>query len=68
MSMLDRLKGMMKGHEDTARKGVDKAGDAIDRKTGGKYERQVDTAQQKLDERLGSQDRPTPGDDRPPQS
>lgn len=68
MSMLDKLKGMMKGHEDTVRKGVDKAGDAVDKKTGNKYQGHVDTAQEKLNEQLGSQQRPTPGDDRPPQS
>ncbi|WP_405677148.1 antitoxin [Streptomyces sp. NBC_01511] len=68
MSMLDKLKGLVKGHEDTVRKGVDKAGDAIDKKTGNKYKSQVDTAQQKLDEQLGSEQRPTPGDNRPPQS
>ncbi|MFC8830519.1 antitoxin [Streptomyces sp. NPDC057137] len=68
MSMLDKLKGLVKGREDTVRKGVDKAGDAVDRKTGNKYKSQVDTAQEKLNEQLGSQDRPTPGDDRPPQS
>ncbi|WP_405615824.1 antitoxin [Streptomyces sp. NBC_01508] len=68
MSMLDKLKGLVKGHEDTVRKGADKAGDAIDKKTGNKYKSQVDTAQQKLDEQLGSEQRPTPGDNRPPQS
>ncbi|WP_329033761.1 antitoxin [Streptomyces sp. NBC_01725] len=68
MSMLDKLKGLVKGHEDTVRKGVDKAGDAVDKKTGDKYKGQVDTAQDKLNEQLGSRQRPTPGDDRPPRS
>ncbi|WP_330174980.1 antitoxin [Streptomyces sp. NBC_01498] len=68
MSMLDKLKGLVKGREDTVRKGVDKAGDAVDKKTGGKYQGQVDTAQEKLNEQLGSRERPTPGDNRPPQS
>lgn len=68
MSMLDKLKGLMKGHEDTARKGVDKGGDAVDKKTGDKHKSQVDTGQQKLNEQLGSEDRPTPGDNRPPQN
>ncbi|KOG85583.1 antitoxin [Streptomyces varsoviensis] len=58
MSMLDKLKGLIKGHEDTARKGVDKAGDAFDQKTQGKYSGQVDSAQQKLNDQMGS------GDDR----
>ncbi|MEV7027147.1 antitoxin [Kitasatospora sp. NPDC093558] len=53
MSMLDKLKQMLKGHEDTARQGADKAGDALNERTGSKYESQVDTAKQKLDEQLG---------------
>ncbi|WP_371494231.1 antitoxin [Kitasatospora sp. NBC_00374] len=60
MSMLDKLKGMMKGHEDTARQGVEKAGDAVDEKTGNKYQSQVDTAQQKADEQIDRQP-PTDG-------
>ncbi|MFI5531084.1 antitoxin [Kitasatospora sp. NPDC051853] len=59
MSMLDKLKQMIHGHEDTVRSGVDKAGDAVDEKTGGKYTGQVDTAQQKINEQLGTQEPPT---------
>ncbi|WP_405014598.1 antitoxin [Kitasatospora sp. NBC_01539] len=55
MSMLDKLKNMIKGHEDTARQGVDKAGDAVDAKTGNKYQGHVDTAQQKISDQLGEQ-------------
>ncbi|GAA0413800.1 antitoxin [Streptomyces luteireticuli] len=62
MSMLDKLKGLLKGHEDTAREGVDKAGDAFNERTGNKYQSQVDTAKQKIDEQLGN--RP-PTDDQP---
>lgn len=53
MSMLDKLKGLVKGHEDTTRKGVDKGGDAVDRRTGNKHTDQVDSAQQKIDDQLG---------------
>ncbi|MFF8834164.1 antitoxin [Streptomyces sp. NPDC015130] len=60
MSMLDKLKGMIKGHEDVARQGVEKAGDAVDAKTGGKYRSQVDTAQQKIHEQLGTQEQQPP--------
>ncbi|MEU3061384.1 antitoxin [Streptomyces subrutilus] len=67
MSMLDKLKGMIKGHPDQARQGVEKAGDAFDAKTGNKYRSQVDTAQQKLDEQIGNQP-PAPGEGRPPQT
>ncbi|WP_255359816.1 antitoxin, partial [Kitasatospora sp. Root187] len=54
-AVFEKLKSMIKGHEDTVRTGVDKAGDAVDEKTGGKYSGQVDTAQQKLNEQLGTQ-------------
>ncbi|WEV27471.1 antitoxin [Streptomyces sp. 71268] len=60
MSMLDKLKNMLKGHEDTARKGMNKAGDAVDRKTGGKHRDKIDTAQQKFDDQLGKR-RDDPG-------
>ncbi|MFJ9483043.1 antitoxin [Streptomyces mirabilis] len=59
MSMLDKLKGLLKGHEDQARQGVEKAGDAFDAKTGNKYQGQTDTVQQKLNEQLGNR----PSDD-----
>ncbi|MFB8183243.1 antitoxin [Streptomyces sp. NPDC055966] len=59
MSMLDKLKSLLHGHEDQAQQGVEKAGDALDERTGSKYESHVDTAKQKLDERLGQQPRTT---------
>ncbi|MFE2108774.1 antitoxin [Kitasatospora sp. NPDC059463] len=59
MSMFDKLKSMLKGHEDQAEKGVDKAGDMVDERTQGKYSSQVDTGQEKLKDQLR--------DDRPPQ-
>ncbi|MFJ2606335.1 antitoxin [Streptomyces sp. NPDC087425] len=55
MSMIDKLKGLLKGHEDQARQGVEKAGDMFDAKTGNKYQSQVDMAQRKLDEQIGKQ-------------
>ncbi|WP_455360736.1 antitoxin [Streptomyces sp. SYSU K21746] len=67
MSMLDKLKGLIKGHEDTASQGVEKGGDAIDARTQGRHRRHVDTAQQKMNDQLGTtREPPTPGDDRPP--
>jgi hypothetical protein len=65
MSMLDKLKGLIKGHESTVRQGTEKAGDAFDRKTGNKYESQVDAAQKKVNEQLGTREPPSRGD-RPP--
>ncbi|MFE0651816.1 antitoxin [Streptomyces sp. NPDC059534] len=64
MSMMDKLKGMLKGHEEQASQGIDKAGDLADGKTQGKYSSQVDTAQEKLKEQLGD---PGQGKDSPPQ-
>ncbi|MEY9963979.1 hypothetical protein ABIA33_002013 [Streptacidiphilus sp. MAP12-16] len=54
MSVLEKIKGMLKGHEDQAQQGVQKAGDYVDQKTQNKYSGQVDTAQEKLDEQLGN--------------
>ncbi|THA61114.1 antitoxin [Streptomyces sp. A0958] len=62
MSMLDKIKGMIKGHPDQARQGVEKGGDFVDKRTGGKYGGQVDSAQKKLNDQLG--DRHPPSDDR----
>lgn len=62
MSVMDKLKQMLKGHEDQAGKGVDKAGDFVDDKTQGKYSGQVDTAQDKFRDQLGRDQ------DQPPQS
>ncbi|WP_030815631.1 antitoxin [Streptomyces sp. NRRL S-337] len=64
MSVMDKLKQLLKGHEEQAGKGVDKGGDMLDEKTQGKYSGQVDTAQDKLKEQLG-RDR---GQDQPPQT
>ncbi|MFK0257654.1 antitoxin [Streptomyces sp. NPDC090445] len=52
MSVIDKLKQMLKGHESQAAQGIDKAGDFVDQKTGSKYASQVDTAQEKLKEQL----------------
>ncbi|GAA2342197.1 antitoxin [Streptomyces kunmingensis] len=53
MSVMDKLKQMLKGHEDQAGKGIDKAGDFVDDKTQGKYSNQVDTGQDKLRDQFG---------------
>jgi hypothetical protein len=60
MSMMDKLKSMLKGHEAQADKGVDKAGDHVDDKTQSKYSGQVDTGQDKLKEQYGSDRREEP--------
>lgn len=62
MSMMDKIKSMLKGHESQTDKGIEKTGDMVDEKTQGKYKGQVDTAQDKLREQMGGQDK-----DQPPQ-
>ncbi|MGD9482301.1 antitoxin [Streptomyces sp. TRM70308] len=68
MSMMDKLKGMLKGHEDKVHKGVEKGGDYVDRRTGDKYSQHVDTAQEKLDQEFGGDQPRGRGEDRPPRS
>ncbi|MBT2394948.1 antitoxin [Streptomyces sp. ISL-100] len=65
MSMKDKLKQMLKGHESQAGKGIDKAGDAVDDRTQGKYRSQVDTTQDKMRDEFGREQ--GPGQERPPQ-
>ncbi|WMX43777.1 antitoxin [Streptomyces roseicoloratus] len=66
MSVMDKLKQMLKGHEDKAGQGIDKAGDYVDGKTQGKYSSQVDTAQDRMKQQLGGTDREQPPE-QPPQ-
>ncbi|GAA2594642.1 antitoxin [Streptomyces tubercidicus] len=62
MSMMDKIKSMLKGHESQTDKGVEKAGDTADDKTQGKYQGQVDTAQEKMRDQFGGGQ----GPDQPP--
>ncbi|MFC8916793.1 antitoxin [Streptomyces sp. NPDC047821] len=62
MSVMDKLKQMLKGHEDKTAQGIDKGGDYVDKRTQGKYSGQVDTGQERLKNEFGSdpnQDPPT---------
>ncbi len=69
MSMFDKIKSMLSGHEDTVRQGVDKAGTAVDDKTQGKYSDRIDSAKQRMDEQLGGgQAPPTSDESRPPEN
>ncbi|MFI1226675.1 MULTISPECIES: antitoxin [unclassified Streptomyces] len=61
MSALDKIKKMLKGHEDQAGKGIDKVGDMVDDRTQGKYKKHVDTAQDKLKQQLGTDRRDQDG-------
>lgn len=57
--MMDKIKGLLKGHEDQAGKGID----YVDQRTQGKYSGQVDTAQQRMKDELDAMER---GQDEPP--
>ncbi|MEU0336492.1 antitoxin [Streptomyces sp. NPDC006193] len=54
MSFMDKIKGMLKGHEGMADKGIDRGGDYADQRTGDKYRSQVDTGQDKLRDEFGN--------------
>ncbi|OMH29365.1 hypothetical protein BKD30_00525 [Tersicoccus phoenicis] len=72
MSAFDNLKGKASGlfgkaadavrdHEGQVKQGIEKAGDFVDRKTGGKYAERIDAVQQKASgavNRLRAQHRP----------
>jgi len=48
MGLLDKIKGMLGGNADKVKQGVEKAGDMVDEKTGGKFGDKVDMAQEKI--------------------
>lgn len=54
MSALDKIKRMLKGHEEQVGKSIDKGGDMVDDRTKGKYKGHVDTAQDKLRQQFGT--------------
>jgi len=64
MSILDRQKQMLKGHEDQVSKGVDKAGAFADEKTQGDHSSQIAAAQEKVKEQM----EPSADGDNPPQA
>lgn len=52
MGLLDKAKDMLKGNTDKVKEGIDKAGDMIDEKTGGKFSEHIETAEEKAGEML----------------
>ena len=58
MSVMDKLKQLLKGHEEQAGKGVDKGADLAKKKAGGKYDQPIDTGRDRLKGQFGTQDRP----------
>ena len=56
MGFMDKVKGMLSGHRDQAEQGIEKGGDMIDDRTGGKYADQVDKGQDAARDALGKLD------------
>lgn len=63
MGIFDKAKDALSEHGDKLAPGVDKAGDILDEKTGGKYADKVDQGQELAKERLAKQN---PGEAVPP--
>jgi hypothetical protein len=63
MSIVDKVKQLLGQHGDKAERGIDKAGDMINEKTGGKYRDKVEAAEQRAKDMLGQDARR--GDERP---
>jgi hypothetical protein len=56
MGLLDKAKSLFSQNKDKASSAVDKAGDLVDDKTGGKYADKVDTAQEKAKDLIEKND------------
>lgn len=52
MGVLDTLKGLVGGHKEQAKEGVEKAGKIADEKTGGSHSSQISAAEKKADEEI----------------
>jgi hypothetical protein len=68
MGIFDKAKDALRGHEDKVDAGIEKAGDMVDEKTGGKYAEQVDKGQDMARDRLSdtTTDQPEPPAGAPP--
>ncbi|HKE74536.1 MAG TPA: antitoxin [Acidimicrobiales bacterium] len=56
MGFMDKVKGMLSGHRDQADQGIDKGGDMLDDRTGGKYADKVDKGQDAAHDALRKMD------------
>jgi hypothetical protein len=52
MGLLDKIKSMLGGNADKVKGGLEKAGDMVDEKTGGKFTDNIDMAEEKIAEVL----------------
>ena len=58
--IVNKAKDLAADHPDQVDQGVDKAGDAVDARTGGTHVSQVDKAQEAVKDRLGGPDQQPP--------
>jgi len=58
--IVDKAKDLAADHPDQVDQGIDKAGDAVDARTGGTHVGQVDKAQEAVKDRLGGADQQPP--------
>ena len=56
MGIFDKAKDLVNEHDEQVDAAIEKAGDVVDEKTGGKFESQVDQAQDLLQEKTGEGD------------
>lgn len=60
MSFLDKAKDLAGQHDDKVDQGLEKAGDAVDEKTGSKYSSQIDKGVDQAQQRTGQGDTTAP--------
>ena len=56
MGFMDKAKDLADQHDEQVDQGLDKAGDQIDQRTGGKYSEQVDRGVDEAQKRTGAGD------------
>jgi len=56
MGLLDKIKGLIGGNAEKVKEGIDKAGDMVDEKTGGKFSDKIEMAEDKIDEVIDGAD------------
>lgn len=66
MGIFDKAQDLAEQHPDQVDQGIEKAGDAVDERTGGKYAEQVDKGQDAARARLGGGEAPAEGEQPPP--
>jgi len=55
MGLMDKIKALLGGNADKVKEGIEKAGDMVDEKTGGKFGDKVDMAQEKIGDMVDGQ-------------